>query len=328
MKRLQLMLRRYFMADGSRFIVYGAGAIGSVIGGMLAESGHEVALVGRAAHMEGIRSDGLRITGLLGEHTVTSLAACAALADLPQRQPPDFILVSVKSNDTAAAGRELERSGLVGDNTKVVSLQNGLGNVEELAARFGTRRVLGGRVIFGAEISAPGNVLVSVWADEVLLGGEDMESAARLAAIFTNAGIDTGAHPHIQAALWGKVLYNVGLNPLSAILEVPYGELGIQPDARELLIKLIREAFEVASAETVLPWKDDDEYLGLFFEKLLPATVAHRSSMLQDMERGRQTEIEAINGEVVRRARSRAIKVPANETVYSLVRSKTGLDRP
>jgi len=119
----------------------------------------------------------------------------------------------------------------------------------------------------------------------------------------------------------------VGLNPLSSLLEVPYGELGKEENTRSLLEESIREAFRVACREANLPWIDEEEYLAHFFGRLLPATRSHHSSMLQDMEKGRETEIEGITGEVIRRAQKYAIPVPVNRVIYGLVKAKVKIKK-
>ncbi len=312
-----------------RFIIYGAGAIGSVFGGMLARGGHQVHLVGRKEHMEAIRQNGLALDGLLGEHLVRDIGVHTSLDQLPGNLAPEAVFVAVKSSDTEDAVQDLAASGMVRDHTLVVSLQNGLGNLESIRAAFGPDRSVGGRVIFGALIAAPGIVHVSVWADDVLLGGppagSPTEAISKLAQELTRCGIKTHLSENIQAALWGKVLYNAGLNPLSALLEVPYGALGEQENARTLLVGLIEEAFTVASREVQLPWNSLGLYLDLFFGKLLPSTAAHVSSMLQDMEAGRETEIEAITGEVIRRGKAHGVAVPISEVVYEMIKAKVGL---
>lgn len=307
------------------YIIYGAGAIGSTIGGLLAAKGGSVTLVGRRAHMEAIREKGLSITGLLGDHLVRDIAAVQAAADLKIDAQPDYILVCVKSFDTRQAAARILASGMAGKETVIVSCQNGLGNVEVLEETFGPEHTLGARVIFGAEITAPGSVYVSVWADRVLLGGQNRPGAEILASEMSSAGIDTRFTGDLGGALWGKVLYNVGLNSLSAILEVPYGELGSVPEAREVLIKLIEEAFDVATAEGTIQWESCADYLELFFGRLLPSTEGHISSMLQDIRRGRPTEIDAINGEVIRRGSAMGVETPCNNAVYNLVRAKVVL---
>jgi 2-dehydropantoate 2-reductase len=337
------------MASSHRFIIYGAGSIGSVFGGMLARAGHQVNLVGRGPNMEAIREKGLVIDGLLGDYKVDSLETFSVLSGVSQEPTVTAVFISVKSNDTAAAVQDLVQNGLVGDNTLVVSLQNGLGNLELIRDAFGPVRSFGGRVIFGAQLVGPGHVHVSVWADKVLIGGPGTGTPPRpgslrsrhqrdsgqagnmtgrkLATLLTECGIETEEIDNIEAALWGKVLYNVGFNPLSALLDVSYGELGREKNARRLLIQLIEEAFMVASREIKLPWSSADEYLEHFFGKLLPSTESHLSSMLQDLDRGRETEIDAITGQVIRRADLLSLPVPANRVVYDLVKAKVATKR-
>jgi 2-dehydropantoate 2-reductase len=250
---------------------------------------------------------------------------------VPEEKPVSAVFICVKSSGTAAAVEDLAMSRLIDKDTLIVSLQNGLGNLERTREIFGPHVSFGGRVIFGSEFREPGKVYVSVWADDVLIGGpagsHGRKNGEKLAAELTRCGIKTGFTDDIEAALWGKVLYNVGLNPLSALLEVPYGELGLEKNANNLLEHSIREAFRVASRETALSWKDEDEYLDVFFQKLLPATRSHHSSMLQDLESGRETEIEAITGEVIKRAGKYGIPVPVNETIYRLLKAKVGMKR-
>lgn len=308
-----------------RFVILGAGSIGSVFGGMLARAGHHVSLVGRGPQMEIVREKGLIIDGLLGDYVVDSLETFTDLSGIKREPSVTTVFVSVKSSDTADAVQNLAQSGLVGDNTLVISLQNGLGNLELIREAFGPGRSFGGRVIFGAQLTGPGHVHVSVWADKVLLGGPGTavgkKTGRELATLLTGCGIETEAVDNIEAALWGKVLYNVGLNPLSALLDVPYGELGREENARRILIQLIEEAFAVAIKEVKLPWNSVDEYLAHFFGKLLPSTESHLSSMLQDLDRGRETEIDAITGQVIRRADLLGLPVPVNRVVYELVKA-------
>lgn len=314
-----------------RFIIHGAGAIGSTFGGMLARAGHQVQLVGRDAHMRAVREGGLVMDGLLGDHVVKGIGTFTGLSGVSPEPPVKAVFISVKSSDTGMAVADLKQSRLVGGQTLVVSLQNGLGNLEQIRQAYGPERSIGGRVIFGAQVTRPGHVHVSVWADSVLLGGPSSREGKRachdLADLLTACGIETKPVDHIEAALWGKVLYNVGLNPLSALLNVSYGALGKEAHARGLLVQLMEEAFAVASAETELPWGTVGEYIEHFFARLLPPTESHLSSMLQDMERGRATEIDAITGEVIRRAELLNLPVPVNRVIYELIKAREGVDR-
>ncbi len=338
-KRLSDPMNDTELKEPKRFVIFGAGSIGCVFGGMLARAGHQVSLVGRDPQMETIREKGLIMDGLLGDYVVDSLETFTDLSGIKREPSVTAVFVSVKSSDTASAVQDLAQSGLVGDNTLVISLQNGLGNLELIREVFGPERSLGGRVIFGAQLTGPGHVHVSVWADKVFIGGPGSEAprpgsgqaekraGRELADLLTECGIQTEAVENIEAALWGKVLYNVGLNPLSALLDVPYGELGREENARRLLIQLIEEAFAVAIKEARLPWSSVDEYLEHFFAKLLPSTESHLSSMLQDLDRGRETEIDAITGQVIRRADLLGLPVPVNRVVYGLVKVKVATAR-
>src|SRR5690348_13527870 len=149
-----------------RILIAGAGAIGSVMGAMLRRAGHEVAMLGRRAHLDAIARDGLRVGGLFGTHVVKGFILATEPAQLDA--PFDLVLLTVKSYDTAAAAEQLRNH--VARDGLIVSMQNGIGNLAILIDHFGAGRVLGGRVIFGAEIAAPGCVEVTVFADPIAVG--------------------------------------------------------------------------------------------------------------------------------------------------------------
>ena len=310
---------------GGPLVVAGAGALGSVFGGLLARAGHDVILVGRGPHMAAVARDGLRIDGLFGDHVVRGLATVADVGGLEGTF--DTVLLTVKSYDTAAMVRAMAPH--LAPNGLLISLQNGLGNVEQAEDVLGRARVLGARVIFGAELLAPGHVRVTVIAAPVLVGSPDPHDAARAALArvwarrFADAGIPSEPTDNLFGELWAKVFYNAALNPLGALLRVPYGHLPDDPDTRALMDRLIDEAFAVARASGVtLRWPDAAAYRDDFYGALVPSTAAHRSSMLQDLERGRPTEIDAINGWVVRRGETLGVPVPANSTLTHLFRAR------
>jgi 2-dehydropantoate 2-reductase len=311
------------VAMGRRVLVAGAGAVGSVVGGLLAGAGDRVTLLGRSAHLAAIARDGLVIGGLWGEHRVTGLETATETADL--RPPFDAILLTVKSYDTASMLAAV--AGLAADDGCVVALQNGLGNVEQVVAAVGPDRALGGRVIFGAAIPRPGAAEVTVFADPIALGAgaagtAPAEARARAwAERLAAAGVPTEYTTDLQAHLWTKIFYNAALNPLGALFGKPYGALAADPDARAIMDAIIDECFAVARARGVVPLVPDAEaYRTLFYGRLVPSTAHHRSSMLQDLERGRPTEIEAINGCIWRYGRDAGIPTPVNATMTRLVR--------
>lgn len=311
-------------------LVAGAGAVGSVVGGLLARAGHAVTLLGRRPHLDAIESAGLRVDGLFGDHLVRGLACVDDARALRGRW--DAILLTVKAYDTARTAA-LVAPYLAPDGV-LVSLQNGLGNLEAAARAVGAERVLGGRVIFGAELVAPGHARVTVIAEPVLVGAPDprdarLAAAARdVVAALAAAGVPTEPSERIVAALWEKVLYSAALNPLGALLGLTYGELAADAGARAVMDRIIDEAFAVARAEAVpLAWPTADAYRETFYGRLVPPTAAHRSSMLQDIGRGRPTEIDAINGAVAARGAARGVPAPANEALTHLLRAREGRAR-
>ncbi|HYL58453.1 MAG TPA: ketopantoate reductase family protein [Candidatus Acidoferrales bacterium] len=312
-------------ADGP-ILVAGAGAIGSVVGGMLHAAGHRVTMLGRRGHLEAIARDGLRITGLLGEQLVRGLD----LADNPARLRARFalILVTVKSYDTAELAGAI--SDRLADDGLVVSLQNGLGNIELLAERFSLARVIGGRVIFGAEITRPGATHVTVFADPVAIGPDPQqhrELSARLeqraqsvAAMLSAAGVPTVAVSDVMPVIWTKLIYNAALNALGALHEMSYGELAADRDLAAIMDEVIGEAFAVASRSGVrLPYADAGAYREMFYGRLIPSTASHRPTMLFDLKNRGRTDIDSLNGRIVELGERFGVDTPANRMLTRMI---------
>jgi 2-dehydropantoate 2-reductase len=300
--------------------IMGAGAIGSATGGMLARAGHRVTLVGREPHIREISNNGLHISGIWGEHTVTDLRAVTS----PPDEYQDIVFLTVKSYDTDTAARDALH--IIGPDTIVVSMQNGIGNVETLAGIVGKARTVGAMAIFGAAVPEPGSVEVTVIASETLVGeidGRPTSRAMDIARMLDDAGIPTKPSVNIMREIWHKALYNIALNPLSAIFQVTYGQIADNPDTRWLISEMMSEAFLVAEAAGVdLGMDSPDEYLEILWNRKLPPTRDHRSSMLQDIVRGKRTEIDYINGKVVELGREYGIPTPYNNTIVKIVRTK------
>ena len=309
-------------------MIAGAGAIGSILGGMLHGLGHDVTLLGRLTHLDAIARDGLRISGLLGDRVVTGIR----LADSPARLAGrfDLILCAVKSYDTETLAEAL--ADRLAEDGIIVSMQNGLGNIDTLIERFGPGRVLGARVIFGAEMPAPGSAHVTVFAQPVAIGPAPAmnseatpalaERARAISAMLDAAGVPTVAVDDIMPVLWSKILYNVALNPLGALLRLHYGALVDDPDLRPIMNSAIDEAFAVARALGVaLPYFDAAEYRRVFYEQLIPPTYNHRPTMLHDLHLRGRTEIGALNGRVVELAESLGLDAETNRILTRLIKA-------
>ena len=311
-------------------LIAGAGSIGSVIGAKLRIAGYPVTLLGRRRHLEAIAARGLDLSGLFGDQLGEQAARGFTLADDPARLDGPFplILFTVKSYDTAAMARAL--AGRLAADGVIVSMQNGLGNLETLAGHFGPNRVLGARVIFGAELPRPGAAHVTVFAEPVAIGpapgGEAApgleQRAKQISDLINAAGIPSHWCADIMPVLWTKVLYNAALNPLGALLRMHYGALAADPDLRRIMDQVIEEAFAVARRLGVaLPFADTGEYRALFYGKLVPSTYDHRPSMIADLERRGRTEIGALNGKIAELAESMGLAADINRTLTGLIRA-------
>jgi len=310
-------------------LVIGLGALGTVYSCFLSLAGHEVTVLSRPASIDKIKTNGVKVTGIWGEHSTKLIDVVSDICELTNKKF-DMILVTVKSSVTEEIAQQI--APLVGDNTTVFLLQNGYGNFEAAAKWIPEEKIVLGRVIFGAETLASGESKVTVIADDVLIGSPknliNPELLEQFAEIFSNALIPTKASLEIMKYMWGKIIFNSALNSLGAIFEVSYGKLAEEPVTRELMNQMIGEIFELLKVRNVPTlWPDAQSYLSNFYGHLVPPTVAHHSSMLQDIRSGRRTEIDALNGAVVKLAHQSGSPVPVNEFIVAMVKAKENFVR-
>ena len=296
-----------------KIVVLGAGAVGLTVAAKLS-SVVDVHAVARKRHADAVRERGFLMTGIWGEGAYRF--SCSE--DLPRAwQDADYYIIAAKSTDTEAVCRQF--AGAI-RGREVVSLQNGIGN-EEIIARF-TDRVIAGMIITEFEWRGDASVHVSVEASPMRVGrfssGTD-DAVEVLVNLLRTAGIQAETTDAIQTYLWGKTLYNCALNPLGALMNVPYGAL-TDPHAWAVVTTIVREAYRVVAAEgVILPWETPEAYLEYLRTAQLPATAAHHSSMLQDLTAGRKTEIDFMNGAVAALARKHGIDAPYNACITELI---------
>lgn len=298
-----------------KITVLGAGAMGSWIGALLARAGHDVTLVGRKDHVAVVRAHGLRVSGKTELHLPAgALHAVERAQDAP---PSDLLLLTVKAYDTRRALQEARP--LLRGATRVVSMQNGLGNVEEVAEAAEERRAFAAVTTHGVTFVEPGHVKhAGVGYFRVGSPYNEHAVARELAELFRGAGIaDAEANDRILGEVWAKVVVNASINPLTAITGLTNGALLEHPHLARLMERVVEEAVDVARAEGA-PLPEDD--LLVRARRVAQLTAANKSSMLQDVERGRQTEIDAICGEIVARGAARAVDTPVNATLLALVK--------
>ena len=288
-------------------VVFGAGSLGSLLGGLLARE-HEVTLVGRDPHVETVAESGLRIEGSVEADVDPAATTDGAGLDA------DLAVVTVKAYDTEDAARTLA----TGSFDAALSLQNGLGHEETLAAHLECP-VLAGTATYGARLVDPG-VVECTGVGDVVLGprqGGESANAQRVAAAFREADVAASAVDDMPRRLWEKLAVNAGINPVTALARVPNGALR-RPPVRGVARTAARETARVARAEGVR--LADGEALAAL-SSVIEATADNRSSMLQDVEAGRPTEIDAISGEIARRAGDHGVDAPTNGTLAALLRA-------
>ncbi|HET6522347.1 MAG TPA: 2-dehydropantoate 2-reductase [Geminicoccaceae bacterium] len=303
-----------------KIAVLGAGSMGSVFGGRLSAAGHEVWLVHRReAPVHAIREGGLIIEKPGGRARVVHPRATT---DLGEVGPADLVIVFVKATDTAAAAAGA--GPLVGPDTVVLSLQNGLGNLEALGAAFGPERVMAGITYAGARTLGPGHVVHHIEARTVI-GATEPALAGRVrevAAALEGAGLPTSVDDDVLRLIWSKAVVNISVNAVTALTGLRFSEIPDAPEAMEMVLNALDECLAVAKALGIAIEFADDPHR--FLREHLRRIGPNKSSMLQDFERGRKTEIEALNGALVARAWRLDIDVPYNEMLTTLVQ---GIER-
>ncbi len=299
-----------------KIAVLGAGALGCAIGGALAQAGNSVVLINRnAAHVQAINTHGLLMRTSAGEQTVRTAAATSA----DGLGPVDLVIVLVKSFHTEAAMSAA--TALVGPQTTVLSLQNGLGHEDVLAQIVGREHVLAGKTYVGGVMLAPGRIISGTEGKETLIGeldGRLSERAQRIAAAFNAAGLTTTVSDNILGTMWDKLLINVSTGAVSGITRLTYGPLYGIPEIEATAVAAVREAMDVAAAAGVRLSYTDPRDAWLKARAGLPDDF--KTSMLQSLEKGSVTEIDFINGAVVRWGQRFGVPTPVNATLLACIK--------
>ena len=287
--------------------VVGAGAVGCFYGGMLARAGHRVTLIGRPAHVQAIEAHGLRMQTLHFDEQVPLAASTAPSAVAGA----DLVLIAVKSPDTEAAGAQLRVHLKPG--ALLLCLQNGVDNAERLRAVLPGVSVAAAVVYVATEMAGPGH-LRHHGRGELLIA--PAERSAAIAQALTAAGVPTEISDNVRGALWSKLILNCAYNALSALGCLPYGELVQRPGVQAVMRDVVAECRAVASADGVTLPADVDAAVRHIAETM----PTQFSSTAQDLMRGKPSEIDFLNGHVVRRGEALGVPTPANRALWTLVK--------
>ncbi|UCE99367.1 MAG: 2-dehydropantoate 2-reductase [Planctomycetota bacterium] len=309
-----------------RVLIFGGGSVGLGVASCLLKAGAEVDIIGRENTIAALREGGLIRFGIFGEFYAEAkqFRSYTSLDEI-QEGVYDYILVCVKSFDTLEAAEKLSRhKRLFGENTKIVLFQNGWGNAKKFLSYFEKERVYSARVITGFHRVKENKVEVTVHAASIHIGslfGRDLSCVEGLSGFISKGDIPCETTDSVDKDLWAKMMFNCTLNPLGAILDVPYGVLGGNEYSRAIMNGIVEEIFDViAAAGYKTHWGRAEDFLEVFYKKLVPNTAEHKSSTLQDILAGKNTEIDALNGAVIKLAQEYKVEVPYNLAVYNMIK--------
>lgn len=298
-----------------RIAIVGAGAMGSLYGGVLAENGHDVSFVDvDQEHVEAVRNRGLIIHRDEKQRTVKGIQAFTDAAALA---PAELMIVFVKSTYTEEV--ILSNRNLIGPDTIVLTLQNGLGNIEKIEKHVARTQIIAGTSANGANRIGPGEIRHAGWAGTTIgeLDGQDTERIQALEEILGTGELGPVSVSHnVIGLIWDKLLANVGINALTALTRRRNGELLEDPALTDLMNRLVEEAENVARARKIrLSYSDGPAYC----RSIARATSENISSMLADILHGRKTEITSLNGAIVEEGEKAGVPTPVNRDITTLI---------
>ena len=312
-----------------KVLLAGAGAVGLGLAGSLIIGGAEVHIFGRGFAKQPSENDGIKIRGLFGSFDISPDQFQIVDYDMEQINTSyDLTIIATKAYDVSNCLENLQRclkqQHQIGG---VLLVQNGWGVAQETRRRLDkSLPVYSASVITGFEKFEPRGIEITAHADDIKIGclfeprRSEVESVVKE---FKCGFVPVSYDEDIARTLLNKLMYNLCLNPLGALLGCTYGELALNKCATDLMSKMAEEGVNCIKAGLEIEcWNSGDEYVyGELLPKLIPLTAAHRSSMLQDIRSGRKTEIQYINGAIVSLASQKGLRVPVNETIVNLIES-------
>ncbi|MHA2248103.1 MAG: ketopantoate reductase family protein [Candidatus Hodarchaeales archaeon] len=294
--------------------VFGAGSIGSLFAGRIAYSGFEVAVVGRTPHVTEINKRGLRII----EDQQEILSHFPAVENFqPEVVAPDAVFVTTKAYDNRAVANSIK--GKLSDDTLIFVLQNGMGNEEVFCKTFPKNPIFRAITTEAAELIHPGIVKHVAFGKTSfgIISGQENGYGVEIRNTMNSSGFNAKKTDNIRLKMWQKLLINATICPLGALLHVPNGKILEKPSISQIFDAILKEGLEVVTRN--LPDVDFSKTREIIL-KIMEKTKDNRCSMLQDIERGRRTEIDYINGFIVRESRRLGLKAPVNAAIADLIR--------
>ena len=299
-----------------RVAVVGAGAVGGYFGGLMALAGASVVMIGRTSFVEAVKNTGLFLDTLHFQKRVHIEAS----TELSAAHGAALFLFCVKTTDSAATAREL--APFLAPDATLVSLQNGVDNVEQIRAAANID-ALPAAVYVAASVPAPGHVKHVARGDLII--GPECERTKKLAGLFVRAAVPCRISENIEGELWTKLTWNCALNAVSALSQANYGQIADSIDARKLVETVVDEVLAVArAAHIVLPGLEDPQVAMAGAMKITTQMAGALSSTAQDINRGKPTEIDSLNGYISRRGAELGVPTPVNHALFTLVKLLEG----
>jgi 2-dehydropantoate 2-reductase len=297
-----------------KIAVFGTGGVGGYFGGLLAHAGHDVVFIARGDHLAAMQSDGLRVKSIHGDFTVQP---ATATDDPGGVGPVDYVIVAVKHYSLAAAAPGVAR--LVGPETTVVPLLNGVNAHEILESQVPQRALVGGLCSVVSMIESPGVIRQESQFRSVVVGELDHQQSDRVGGLvqaWKEGGADATQADDIHVAMWNKFIFIASFGGVGALARANAGEIRANPETRQLVVDAAREVEAVARAEGVKLAGDAAERAIDFFDSMGPSST---SSMSRDVAAGLMFELEAFSGTIVRRGRANGVPTPVHQTIYALL---------
>ena len=296
-----------------RVVIVGAGAMGSLFGFLMCKAGKDVWLLDNHPELtRHIQKTGLRIEGVSGKHHV-SIPITTNIGDI---ESADLIIIFVKAYDTTQA--ILDVKPLIGQDSVVLTLQNGIGNVEAIVKVVGEGKTIAGTTAHGATVLSPGHIRHAGMGETIIgeLHEQKTERLLRIKNFLESAGISVDTTQDVMSLLWSKLLINIGINALTGITGLPNGALLDFEATRKIMHRAVNEAKDLVSRKRILLRYEDHLQK---VDSVCQATSRNISSMLQDLRNKKRTEIDFINGAIVKEGRKVGIAMPINQALTHLI---------
>ena len=302
-------------SDSPTFAIMGSGGMGGYIGAKLSQAGYRVSFIARGAHLEAMQNNGLKIEGPDETFVIDPIQATSDPRDIG---PVDFVIFCVKLWDTEAAGEQCR--DLIGPDTAVLSMQNGVDAEPILSGILGSQHVMGATSEIGANIIEPGFVRRFTPFAIIRFGEFDQIRSARsiqFSEAITAAGLGAEHVDSISLTIWDKFLWLVGASALNCVTRQPFGPVREDPDTRALLRQIMEEVMSVANAKGI-PLTNENIETRLDYIDSLPGQA--KVSMALDLERGNRLELPWLSGTVIRMGKELSIPTPVNSVIYAALK--------